>query len=121
MSESSLPGFAIPTRQENDVLFSTKSPLLSGTRTIPIKKVAGYAALPFFATANAAFELRLSESCVSKGPFAQTRVLTSSSAGSKERICERVLQCGAFMKVEIVPLAGPLTELEVCGQGIPLP
>lgn len=113
------PGYAIPTRQKNDVLFSTKSPLLSGTRTIPLRRVAGYAAIAFFATADAAFELRLRESCGEKGPLVQTQVLTSSPSGGEERICERVLQCGEFM--EVIIAGAPLTELEVCGQGVPLP
>jgi hypothetical protein len=115
--DQSSPGFAVATRQKNDVLFSTKSPLLSGTRTIPARRVSGYAAINFFATADAAFELRIRESCSAEGPFAQTAVLTST--GAEEHICERYLQCGEFM--EVIIAGAPLTELEVCGEGIPLP
>lgn len=115
-AEQSNPGFVIATRQKNDVLFSTKSPLLSGTRTIPMRRVAGYAAINFFATADAAFELRIREGCEG-GPLVQTAVLTST--GPEEHICERYLQCGELMEVEIA--GAPLAELEVCGEGIPLP
>ena len=121
MTESSLPGFEIPTRQKNDVLFETKAPLLSGTRTLSIKRVDGYGSLAVFATASAAFELRVSEACESTGPLAQTDVLPSVLGGGEETVCEHIIACGPFMQVEVVPTPGPLAELEVCIQGVPVP
>ncbi len=118
---SSLPGFEIPTRQKSDILFSTKTPLLSGTRILNAMKVAGYGTISFFATANAVFELRIFEACASGGPFAQTQVLTSVLRAGEQVVCEHAIACGVFMRVEIVPTPGPLTALEVCGQGVPVP
>ena len=118
---SSLPGFEIPTRQKNDTLFETKAPLLSGTRVLSVMRVDGYGSLAVFATASGVFELRISEACESTGPFAQTDVLPSVLGGGEETVCEHIIACGPFMEVEVVPTPGPLAELEVCIQGVPVP
>ena len=119
MSHAAGPGFEIPTRQKSDVLFRTRAALPSGTRTLAVMRVEGYSEIEFFGVGSGVFTASIQEACTSDGPFVQTTLITSSASAGEQRICERYLHCGVFMRVVIA--GAPLTALEFCGQGIPLP
>ncbi len=118
-SHAAGPGLEIPTRQKSDVLFETREPLPSGTRLLRIMRVEGYSEIEFFGVASGVFTASVQEGCTADGPFVQTLVITSSPSAGEQRICERYLHCGAFMRVVIA--GAPLAALEFAGQGVPLP
>jgi hypothetical protein len=117
-----LPGFEIPTRQKGDLLFQRDEPITTpSTIRLPIRLVAGYAAIAFFGVSDAPFDVRPREACSENGPFVQTGSFSSSLVGSDQRACERVFQCGTHMEIDLVRTGAPQTRLSFCAIGIPMP
>lgn len=113
--------FQIETRQKTDELFSTDTPLSAGdSEDLGIRLVLGYAIIAFFGISDAPFEIRIFEDCAEDGSFPAIATLSSAVVNGVSIVCERVAQCGTYMKVEVFSTGGPQSYLELCGRGMPL-
>lgn len=115
------PAFAIPTRQKGDLLFSVTKPPVSGSSIeLDVRLIRGYSALAIFGVSDTPFDVRLKEGCRSDGSFPTTFTISTSTEGSFERACGRLLLCGVYGKLEVVFTAGVGSFLNLCGLGIPI-
>jgi hypothetical protein len=113
--------FQIETRQKTDELFSTDTPLLSGnTEVLGVRLVLGYAIIAFFGISDAPFEVRIFEDCDEDGSFPAIATLVAALENGVYIVCERIAQCGVYMRADVVSTGANQSFLELCGRGMPL-
>jgi len=113
--------FQIETRQKTEELFSTDTPLLSGnTKVLEVRLVLGYAIISFFGISDAPFEVQIFEDCDEDGSFPATATLVAVLENGVYIVCERIAQCGVYMRADVVSTGADQSFLELCGRGMPL-
>lgn len=116
------PPFVIATRQKADPLFGSDVPLgAAGTFTSPVRQVVGYDSIAILAISDQPFTITVEEACEPDGQYAQTQTLSSALVGGVQQICTRIRPCGAFMILALGNTGAPMSTLDFCAYGVPLP
>lgn len=124
MSDHLPPLFVIQTRQKEDFLFLSVATLLGAGGTLPtgIFQSDGYSVINILGISDQPFRIRIEEAPTKDGPFVQTGLLTSAldAATGLQKIANRYVPTGAFMRAFVDNLGGPQTIFQVVFAGLPL-
>jgi hypothetical protein len=119
-------GTAVQTRQTNDVLFSSDSPLAAaGIFTSEIRAVSGYGQIPILAISDQPFSIDVYEAvsldAQGNGRFVLTQTtLVSAVVGGQEVISTRISPFGNYMKILLTNTGGAMSALSFTAQGEPV-
>lgn len=117
---------AVQTRQKNDVLFSSETPIGAGASIgFGPKEIDGFAETSILVLSDQPFSINLFEASFPDGPYQLSQSYTSVSSGNPaagNMVAQRFFVTGSFLKMTLDNTSGaPETVLSLLVQGIPLP